>query len=697
MALLQRGLMLAVTAGVLAVPALTPKSPGTPASPPVMSAKGTVAPAPAMPSHTLSAYTPEQKEFYLEQAALDFIRPGLKVTIGAVTDIAPGKKPSVEVTITDDLNMPLDRTGGLTPGVVSMRFIPAVWDAEKFVYTNLLVAAATGFPTRDNTGTYVDLGPGKYKYTFAATLPQFDVNKPMTLFVGAVRATVDYFGKNYYQNVYKDFVPATNAAATTWAVTTQDACLNCHDSVTFVGTGNWPHGGNYRNIKTCALCHNDNTLPWTSTNPAIAASGGPRIWHQIHANKGYWSEELGHITYPRVLNDCDTCHDPKAAQGFTWYTYPTRNACGSCHDAINWTTGEGHAAGPQADDTKCATCHKPQGDTEYDASVKGAHQIDYESKQLKGLKAEIVSVEQAAPGKKPVVTFKLTENDGTVLDPKPFGSNLNIVMGGPAFDYATPNGTNGQPYRERADGAAFGGTNAVYTMTNAIPETAKGTWTFSIEARRTVTLNPGTPKQRSFTEGAMNPIKYVAVTGGTAEPRRAVANQALCNKCHGRLALHGGQRLNVEECIICHNPVASDVARRAAGDTPESIDMRRMVHRIHTGEELAQEYTVYGFGTAPPYPAHNYNEVTYPGDWRNCVACHINNTQNLPAKPGLLNVKTPRDYMTEQGPGTAARVGCHDARDYVAHAAINTATFGESCGTCHGTNSEWSVSQSPAR
>ena len=146
--------------------------------------------------------------------------------------------------------------------------------------------------------------------------------------------------------------------------------------------------------------------------------------------------------------------------------------------------GRRHPAGPQADGT-CATCHQPQGDAEWDASVRGAHTVPDKSKQLKGLNAEIISVDQAAPGKKPVVTFKLTNGDGTILDPKTFGSNLNIDLGGPASDY-----TLFPVFRERADGATFNGTVGTYTFTKAIPANASGTWTFSIEARRAVTLNP---------------------------------------------------------------------------------------------------------------------------------------------------------------------------------------------------------------
>ena len=663
MSLLQRGLMFVLAAGTLAIPASVP---------PEARAGGRT--AVTVDPQTVSLYTPADKEYYLTESQLDFIRPGLKVTIGAVTDMAPGKKPSVEVTMLDDLNQPLDRTGGTTPGVVSVRFVPAVFDVASNYYTNLL-ESSNGNPTRDNTGTWSDLGGGKYKYTFALTLPAFDVNKPMTLFAGANRNMTAYLGKTYYANAYKDFVPATNAAATTWNVLPLSRCNACHDPLAL-------HGGNYREIKTCVLCHNKNNM-----SEANLTDFNLGFWHKIHSGN---SEEIGEVTYPQfALNNCEACHDKTAPQGTVYLTKPSRIACGGCHAGVNFNTGEGHSSTGiiQIDDSKCSECHQPDSGQEYDASIKGAHTLTYTSKQLKGLKAEILSVTATAPGQSPVVTFKLSENSGTVLDPKAFGSNVNILVSGPTADYAFwPN------VRERADGATFSGTNAVYTMKWKVPETFKGSLTFSMEVRRTVTLNAGTPKARTFNECAFNPV-FNAASTGTVVARRTIIAQAKCLACHGTLPLHGGQRLNVLYCSTCHDPNADDSPYRTTG-TAESIDFRRMIHRIHSGEELTQDFTIIGYQGS----VVNYNEVTYPGDRRNCLACHTSQaTADLPVVTGALNVVTKRDYFTPQGPGTAACLGCHDTRDAAAHAYLNTAVFGESCGACHGAGSEWSVATVHAR
>jgi OmcA/MtrC family decaheme c-type cytochrome len=205
----------------------------------------------------------------------------------------------------------------------------------------------------------------------------------------------------------------------------------------------------------------------------------------------------------------------------------------------------------------------------------------------------------------------------------------------------------------------------------------------------------------TYTEGAVNPIFYIAVTDGTAVPRRNVVVLDNCNKCHDRLATtfsHGGQRIAIEECVICHNPNASDKARRPADQgLPESISLKRLIHRIHSGENLTQDFTVYGFGGAPS----NFNEVRYPGDRRDCLQCHTStSTYNLPLPTGAIPVVTQRDFFSPQGPATAACTGCHDNVDVAAHAYLNTVQspfFGEACATCHGDGKDHDVVKVHAR
>jgi OmcA/MtrC family decaheme c-type cytochrome len=651
------------------------------------------------------AYASSQKEAFLAPDQLTYIRPGLNIAIASVTNFAAGQKPVVEVYLTDDLKGPLDRNGLVTPGVISLRFIPAVWDPATRRYTNYIGYNATpslnANPGRDNTGTWQDLEVGHYKYTFFNALPAtMDATKPHTLAVMGSRNTTDIIGKNYYAvPQYKDFIPATGGTAPTFNAMTVARCNQCHDPIA-------PHGGNYRDIKTCVLCHNPNNMTGTNTH-----FDGEIFFHALHQST---DSSIGTITYPQDIRNCATCHDPASAGGGSWYTYPAIAACGSCHKDVNFTTGANHVAGPAADGT-CATCHQPQGNAEWDAGIKNAHVVPLHSAQLKGFKASIVSVTNAKPGQKPVVTFKLQNGDNTPVDPGYFkvaaNGSLNIILGGPTSDYTNPGElAAGQPFREAAQTATYNAADgtAVYTFTEAIPATAKGTYTFSIETRRAITLNPAPTKgPATVNEGAPNQVFNVAVTGTTVVPRRTVVQLTKCNACHQDLNVtfsHGNQRITIEHCVICHNPQANDGGRRptdGSQNPPESIEFARMIHRIHTGDNLTQDYTIYGFGGS----AATFNEVTYPGDRRNCLACHVSAaTYALPLPITNVPVVTERDFFSPRGSATAACTGCHDSRDVAAHAYLNTAYFpnnptapAEACGTCHGTGTDYDVAKVHAR
>jgi len=122
-------------------------------------------------------------------------------------------------------------------------------------------------------------------------------------------------------------------------------------------------------------------------------------------------------------------------------------------------------------------------------------------------------------------------------------------------------------------------------------------------------------------ETAFNPVFYFSVDGRQVVPRRKVVDVNNCNVCHKQLALHGGARRNTEYCVMCHNPNTAD----PAGQT---VNFRTHVHRIHTGTDLENDWTVSG---------NNYNGVRFPGDRRDCAKCHVNNSNMLPLPDGLAD------------------------------------------------------------
>jgi OmcA/MtrC family decaheme c-type cytochrome len=691
--LIKRGLLLAA-AGLLA---MTTRDAPTVARPGGGS-HGPITIAPRAPV----VYAESQKEYYLTEAQAEYIRPGYNITINSVT-IPSDNRPVVDLSFKDDKAQPLDRLGNVTPGVLSASMILAWWDPVERHYTAYTTRVQTSPITgnsatqagTDSGGVFTDIELGHATYRFKTVLPaNYDKSKTHTLAIYGTRNMAGIQDNNYFANVEFDFRPDALAVTDTWDKMGNAACNTCHNPIS-------AHGGSRRDVKLCVTCHQPQTIDPDTGNTVDFKV----MVHKIHRGSSLPSvvagtpyiiignaqsvNDFSTVVLPQDIRNCATCHAPPATQAPNWYTFPSRAACGSCHDDLDFVTGANHTPTglPQADDTQCASCHVPQGGQEWDASIKGAHTNPIHSSQLKGLNAAIVSVTNTAPGQNPTVTFKLTQNDGSLVTPASLGTSpasLNIDLGGPTADYALF-----PTIRERADGAAYdAGTGiATYTFIKPIPADATGSWAVSIEARRTITLSPaplkGPATQR---EAAFNPVTYVAVTDSAPVARRTVVDIANCNKCHDKLALHGAQRQNTQFCVMCHNPNGHD------SQVPvESIDFKRMIHRIHTGEDLTQHFQISN---------NDFSEVRFPGDRRDCVKCHLPNTFVIPENPSygiLLPTNTPRDYFSPMQWASTACTGCHDSRSDVAHVYIMTSPFGEACAACHGTDAEFSVVKVHAR
>jgi len=649
--------------------------------------------------HEAVTYSAHQKEYYLTSEEKQWIRPGFDLVLESF-EIPADLRPVAVVRFVDDGDQPLDRAGVLTPGAISASFIFAWFDGETGRYTSYTTRTQTSPITgvsevqasADSGGTWTDLEVGRASYRFRTAVPaDFDQTRTHTVAIYATRNTADILGKSYYDNELYDFRPDGGAVTEQWDTIATATCNSCHDPLAL-------HGGSRREMKLCVTCHSPQSVDPDTGNSVDMAE----MTHKIHMGANLPSVQSGtpyviignrqsvhdysEVLLPQDVRNCATCHTPEASQGDIWYSRPTRLGCGACHDDIDWDTGANHPAGPQADDSACAFCHRPQGDREFDASVIGAHTIPTKSAQLDGLNMEILDVTGAAPGGTPTVTFRLTNGDGSFVDPSTLNS-LNILVGGPTTDYA-------EYFRQNALAATVSGDTASITFANPLPDDAVGTWTFSADAYRNVTIDNGTPEGISVREAAMNPIFHAAVTDTSPVERRLVVEDDKCNVCHDQLALHGGQRYKVEECLVCHNPNEDDSAVRPAEEMPaESIHFKWLIHRIHTGLELTNDFTVYGFRGS----VYNYNHIGYPGDRRNCEGCHSEGTYNVPLPEGALETPTLRDWYSPMQPAAAACLSCHSTVDAAAHAWVNTAPFGESCAACHGDDREFSVERVHAR
>ena len=122
-------------------------------------------------------------------------------------------------------------------------------------------------------------------------------------------------------------------------------------------------------------------------------------------------------------------------------------------------------------------------------------------------------------------------------------------------------------------------------------------------SHQTVKVNP----YIDFTLGADGKGVIHKNSQGNATPARQVVDRASCNECHFNFAWHGGNRVDPQYCVMCHNPGSSDYA------TGNPIDFKLMVHKFHMGKRLKHDYTV---------QSDSASSILYPQDQRNCVKCH---------------------------------------------------------------------------
>jgi OmcA/MtrC family decaheme c-type cytochrome len=137
--------------------------------------------------------------------------------------------------------------------------------------------------------------------------------------------------------------------------------------------------------------------------------------------------------------------------------------------------------------------------------------------------------------------------------------------------------------------------------------------------------------------------RSVAVTN--PNQTRLVSDVALCNNCHDRLALHGGGRVDVQYCVLCHNPGTTDA------NSGNVLTMMTMTHKIHAGRLLASQvdaggenYVIWGFNATK----HDYSEVGFPQDLRNCTVCHT-----------AADPKTPQGDYWKSRASKEACLTCH--------------------------------------
>jgi OmcA/MtrC family decaheme c-type cytochrome len=665
-----------------------------------------------------SPYGAHDKAFFADAATVEFVNPGLTITINSASIAADGTITTT-YTLTDPKGLPLDNAGVSTPGTISLSYVAAYIPATQAQYTAYTTRTVTGtlIPSNvqagaDSGGTLTVLGSGQYQYVFKTKAPAgFDTTATTTIGIyGSRNLTAYSLPTNYATTVYS-FVPNGAKVTKVRDVIRTASCNTCHDQLS-------EHGGSRRDVALCVMCHTPQTV---DSNTGLPADFKVFI-HKLHSGSSLPSVVAGKpyilnntnfssVVYPADVRRCQTCHSQTtgATQATAYLTNPSAAACGSCHDDVNLATGVNHPGGPQPDDKQCATCHVPQGELPFDASIIGAHTIPTDSTLLSGINIAITKVTNTAAGQAPVVTFTAKDNSGSTIALSALDS-ISFTMAGPTTDYGyTIFGTNtGTPGYVTESAAASTCTAGVctYQFKNTVPPMATGTYAIGVESRRTDTLLPGTTSQMSVQYGAKNQVVYFSVDGSPVANRRTVVATANCNQCHVALSMHGALRNQTEYCVMCHNPSNTDASTRAmatvAADKslpPQGINFNLLVHRIHYGQNMVaagRNYTVVGYGGSHNdfsnnlFPAMGPNGA--PTDTENCSLCHVNGSeQNLTL---LKNpVTDPQGPLNPIQPISSACTGCHVTLPDAAHTLANTDALGESCTVCHASGAAFAVSQ----
>ncbi len=379
-----------------------------------------------------------------------------------------------------------------------------------------------------------------------------------------------------------------------------------------------------------------------------------------------------------------------------WLTRPTAAACGACHDDVNFMTGQNHPGGPQPNDNQCAICHFPLGELPFDASILGAHTIPLWTPGVTpGVVFQLTNVTGGTAGNSPTVTFSVKDYSGNAIDATKMGF-LNLVMAGPTAEYQTS-------ISESATSATATSTAGTFTykFKAVVPANATGTWAVGIEGYQNYTVLPGTVTATTVRDVGYNQLYLFSVDGSPVSPHTYANVQQDCNACHYRINAHGGIRQNVQYCLVCHNPTATDAAVRPASQNPaQTIDFPVMIHRLHAGSMAPTvpggqltPFVIYGFGGS----VNDFSNVLFPGYLGDCGKCHVNLTDFPPVPASSIDVTNPRAFINPSPPTTAACTACHTSQSASSHALSNTTSLGEACDVCHGQGAAFGVDQVHAR
>ena len=296
-------------------------------------------------------------------SSFGFVTTGVIIKVTGAS-IAKDGTVTANFTLTDANGAGLDVNGVYTAGVESLGFVVAYLpngQSQYVAYTTTVDKALNSNPLSqiqaglDTGGKYtlVDAASGSYTYTFGTKVPlTYDPAATHTIGAQVERNLAAYgigVGTYYTSDSTYNFVP--NGAAVTHVrdVVNEAACNGCHNPLNAHGAP-----GPRQKLAYCVLCHTPQ-----STNPDTLNTVDMKVFiHKIHMGSSLPSVVAGGKYQDRPSRRGSGFFDRCVSAGYSqlhvlpcfrtgaqaanWTTNPSRAICGSCHDDVNFATGQNH-------------------------------------------------------------------------------------------------------------------------------------------------------------------------------------------------------------------------------------------------------------------------------------------------------------------------------------------------------------------
>ena len=269
----------------------------------------------------------------------------------------------------------------------------------------------------------MDNQDGTYQYTFSKSLigdAEIPYDASLTHRVGLeIRTSPNLSPTNIpANNAVFTFSPATGSlvAESGREIVDNDTCNACHDNLSF-------HGDARFDLQYCAMCHESYSYDAQSGNCIDLKV----MIHKIHAGANLPSVQAGgfygifgfgntfadysEVHFTQDLRNCQTCHqesDTDTPQASNWRVTVNREACGACHDNVNFETGANHG-GVAATDDQCGSCHGPNSTHQRGQPATAGRARNPITEAGARFKYEVLKVADSAPGQAPTVTIRVVD------------------------------------------------------------------------------------------------------------------------------------------------------------------------------------------------------------------------------------------------------------------------------------------------